>query len=117
MGLLPAVLQPRCRAAPPRRSAPPRWASRSLLAALRCAQLASPSAPLFQARLASVELASAKGLPAARGALAQARPNAIVGAGANGSIFTGAARRARRHVEPLLYFQTVILRDGGTHLV
>jgi hypothetical protein len=56
-------------------------------------------------------------LPATRGALAQARPNAIVGAGANGSIFTGAARRARRHVEPLLYFQTVILRDGGTHLV
>ena len=63
------------------------------------------SAPLLrQARLASVELASAKGLPAARGALAQARPNAIVGAGANGSIFTGAARRARRHVEPLLYY-------------
>ena len=64
----------------------------------------SPSAPLIQAWLARVELASAKGLPAARGALAQARPNAIVGAGANGNIFTGAARRARRHVEPLLYY-------------
>ena len=54
--------------------------------------------------MASVELTVAKGLPAARRALAQARPNAIVGAWANGSIFTGAARRARRHVEPLLYY-------------
>ena len=95
----------RCAQTHQRALEPPRWASRSLLAALRCAQSASPSAPLLrQARLASVELASAKGLPAARGALAQARPNAIVGAGANGSIFTGAARRARRHVEPLLYY-------------